>query len=485
MGLLAESWELPTDDTILVKLREGIRWHDKPPVNGRELTSEDIAYHYDRICGTGHGFTETAPRWRGRTGDLAQITAIDRYTVELKFAGPVAWRMGIIGEQAGLNEIEAREAVEAEGGSLVDWRQAVGTGPFMLTDFVADSSITYTKNPNYWGYDERHPDNKLPYIDEFRILIIADTAAALSAVRTGKIDIMPNVSWLHAENLATTNSELMQAARLHGGYTAQFRVDLEPYNNLNVRKAFQMSINRPEIATSYYGGTVDGTPAGNMSPLFTDIAHLYADWSDELKAEYSYNPTRAIELLEGEGYTADPVTGIRLETHIHSGSANDLDLLEILKDYLLDIGVDMDIIVIDQATAFPFAMAGNNDQLWWNGAGRCGAVYSPQVALGQYTAGEMANFAHVDDADYMALVNAFNSTGDVDVAKDLLGQVDQMALENHWNWNVFPHNFYTIYQPYIKGYSGEGAGFGVPGTHPAGFIARFWVDSALKASMGR
>ena len=85
----------------------------------------------------------------------------------------------------------------------------------------------------------------------------------------------------------------------------------------------------------------------------------------------------------------------------------------------------------------------------------------------------------------MEIIDAFNSTGDVDVAKDLLGQVDQMALENHWNWNVFPIYRYTIYQPYIKGYSGEGAGFGVPGTNAEGFLARFWIDSELKASMGR
>ena len=46
----------------------------------------------------------------------------------------------------------------------------VGTGPFELTDFVDGSSFTYTKNPDYWGYDEKFPENRLPYIDEFRVL---------------------------------------------------------------------------------------------------------------------------------------------------------------------------------------------------------------------------------------------------------------------------------------------------------------------------
>ena len=44
----------------------------------------------------------------------------------------------------------------------------VGTGAFMLTDYVEASSFTFTKNPNYWGYDEKYPDNRLPYIDQLR-----------------------------------------------------------------------------------------------------------------------------------------------------------------------------------------------------------------------------------------------------------------------------------------------------------------------------
>ena len=56
------------------------------------------------------------------------------------------------------------EAVK-QWGNLNDWHHAIGTGPFILTDFVAGSSATMVKNPNYWGYDERYPQNKLPYID--------------------------------------------------------------------------------------------------------------------------------------------------------------------------------------------------------------------------------------------------------------------------------------------------------------------------------
>ena len=62
-GLLAESWEWVDSQTVRVKLHEGIHWWDKAPVNGRELTSEDVQYSYDRMLGTGSGFTEPNTFW--------------------------------------------------------------------------------------------------------------------------------------------------------------------------------------------------------------------------------------------------------------------------------------------------------------------------------------------------------------------------------------------------------------------------------------
>ena len=58
---LAESWEFADPSTYVVHLRKGIHWQDIPPVNGREFTADDVAYHYDRLYGLGHGFTKPGP----------------------------------------------------------------------------------------------------------------------------------------------------------------------------------------------------------------------------------------------------------------------------------------------------------------------------------------------------------------------------------------------------------------------------------------
>ena len=95
--------------------------------------------------------------------------------------------------------LENPEAVK-KWGDVSDWHHAIGTGPFILKDFVSDSSATLIKNPDYWGYDERYPQNKIPYADSIKYLIIPDDAAALAAMRAGKIDIITGVSFRSSSN---------------------------------------------------------------------------------------------------------------------------------------------------------------------------------------------------------------------------------------------------------------------------------------------
>ena len=85
---LAESWEFADPGTYVVHLRKGIHWQDIPPVNGREFTADDIAYHYHRLYGLGHGFTKRGPGAHYHFTTLKSVTAIDKYTVVFKWKEP-------------------------------------------------------------------------------------------------------------------------------------------------------------------------------------------------------------------------------------------------------------------------------------------------------------------------------------------------------------------------------------------------------------
>ncbi len=262
-GLYAESWEQPDLQTVIFHIRKGITWWNKYPANGRELTADDIAYHYNREYGLGsYGFSKRSPYMTDAQFDpLISVTATDKYTVVAKTKTPnIDMALNMLDIYV-TNDIECPDSVKLYG-DLRNWENAMGTGPFILDDYVSGSSITYVKNTNYWGYDERYPENRLPYADVLKVLIITDEATSMAAVRSGKLDIIENVSWQKAGDLKKTNPELLQVRRMNETNGIDFRVDNKPFTDIRVRKAMQMAIDIPTIAKSYYGGNADTTPWG-------------------------------------------------------------------------------------------------------------------------------------------------------------------------------------------------------------------------------
>ncbi len=153
-------------------------------MNGRELTAQDIEYNFHRITGMGSGFTEPSEFAIGV--EFESITATDKWTVVFKLK---ALNLGALARILDyyINYIYPPEVIK-EHGDVTDWRNLVGTGPMMLTDWVEGSSVTWDKNPDYWGYDEKYPENRLPYIDQLRWLLMPEVATYMAALRTGKVD---------------------------------------------------------------------------------------------------------------------------------------------------------------------------------------------------------------------------------------------------------------------------------------------------------
>ena len=189
IGELAESWSQPDIKTVIVKVRQGVHWHDKAPMNGRELDAYDIEYNFHRVTGTGSGFTEpSAFAWVLKNFKWESITATDKWTVVFKLQETRLDALWVIlNDWAGF--IYPPEVIK-EHGDVSDWRNLVGTGPFELTDYVEGTVLTFTKNPNYWGYDEKYPENRLPYVDDVRFPIMPEEATRLAALRSGKVDII-------------------------------------------------------------------------------------------------------------------------------------------------------------------------------------------------------------------------------------------------------------------------------------------------------
>ena len=186
---LAESWDTPDPLTIIFNIRKGIRWQNKAPMNGRELTADDVVFNFQRMLGLGD-FAEAGPSpWTSQLFPAESVTATDRYTVVIKLAEPSSTALGRSLGQGSILYMNPPEVIK-EHGDVKDWRNLVGTGPYMLTDWTDGSSTTLQKNPDYWKDDEKYPGNRLPYFDEIQRLYIAEEATRLAGLRSGQIDFL-------------------------------------------------------------------------------------------------------------------------------------------------------------------------------------------------------------------------------------------------------------------------------------------------------
>jgi len=486
-GNLAESWEFPDSATHIVHLRKGVHWQDIPPANGREFIADDVVFHYDRLYALGGGFASPSPSRSAdiRYKDLLSVTALDKYTVVFKFKTPNTEMIMETLHNISLAQcMESPDAVK-KWGDVSDWRHAIGTGPFILKDFVQGNSAIMIRNPNYWGYDERNPQNQLPYLDRLKYLIIPDEDKAIEAMCAGKIDIIHQVTFEQAQKIGKMNPHILQIPT-SGGPTVsvQPRNDYPPYNDLRVRKALQMAINLPAIAKSHYHGSVEPYPSTLTLKDMTGWGFPYEQWPLDLKDEYAYNPKAAKQLLADAGYPSG------FKTNIIADANSDLELLKIVKSYFADIGIEMEIRIMKTPDWVNFVeIEHKHDQLVYRQYGPLGHSKAPLRIITQFHTGYYANYQMVSDPVFDSYYPKATSATNEDELKQVLRDANERVARQHFVVSLLHPTAFSLCQPWVKGgYNAQAHSIwmGSGGPSMLGFYAaRFWIDGKLKKSMGK
>jgi ABC-type transport system substrate-binding protein len=484
-GVLAESWEFPDPNTHIIHLRKGIHWQNIPPANGREFTSDDVMFHYNRMFGLGGGFAKPSPA-RGddvNFQDLISIDATDKYTIVFKFKTPnPEFIMEALHDISQAPCLENSEAV-TKWGDLHDWHHAIGTGPFILKDFVPDNSATLIKNYDYWGRDERYPQNKIPYVDSVKFIIIPDEAQAIEAMRSGKVDAIHQVSAVNAEALRKTDPEILQMPITLAALSLQPRNDMAPFNDLRVRKALQMSIDLSAIAKSYYGESVEPYPS-TLTPrkYVKGWGFPYEEWPQDLKDEYAYNPRAAKKLLADAGYPNG------FKTNVVADTEGDLNLLQIVKSYYSNIGIEMEVRTMGSNDWLTFISNRRHDQLIYRPYGPLGNTYAPLRAITRFQTGISANFMMVRDPVFDAFYPKAIAAIDTNDLKKIIRDANEHVARQHYAVSLLQPVAYSLCQPWLRGYNAQihSIWMGNGGPSMLSFYAsRFWIDQKLKQSMGR
>ena len=177
---LAERWEELNDTTYVFYLRQGVKWHNKPPVNGRELVAEDVKLTYDRFL------TEPGNANRYILDLVDRVEVVDRYTVKFLLKEPYVWLVNALAYPWSM-WIIAPEVVE-QFGDLKKPETAIGTGPFILERYEPNVKTVFKRNPDYFRQGQ-------PFVDGVEWLVLEDDSTGLAMYRTGQIDCGPGHWW--------------------------------------------------------------------------------------------------------------------------------------------------------------------------------------------------------------------------------------------------------------------------------------------------
>jgi len=464
-GELAESWAWTTPLTLEVKLRKGVKFPAKTGVMAeRELVAEDVVFHFNRM-------NASAKRTQNYYDHIDKVEAKDKQTVVFNFNKFIAdwdYRFG----NGFFSGIMPKEVVTAGPGN---WKNANGTGPFMLTNVAQGNALTFSKNPIYWDkLTLAGKDYQLPFVDQVVHRVIKDESTQQAALRTGKLDILSSISWEAARELKKTSPQLKWNRWLTPAATrVALRMDNKPFNDLRVRRALNLAVNKQEIVDKFYGGDAE---------LFTFPMHPdYIGYHQPLKEQpasvqelFKFDPAKAKKLLAEAGYP----NGLAFKVQVCTCSPEQMELMPLVAAYLEGVGVKMEIVPMEYG-AHLSAMTSHT-----NGAGYVTAIpdVNPTTSLRiNFGKGQVYNAPMADDPKFDAAVAEANSERDETKRQQMLRGLTSQALDQASAIWLPAAYRYTAWWPWVKNYGGEmyvGAGRFAP------IHAQLWIDQDLKKKMG-
>lgn len=465
-GELAESWKwLEKPPRVEIKLRKGVLFPEKPGVMAsRELVADDVVYAYERQV-------RSPKAQKGYYSHIVNVEATDRHTVLFTFNDYHAewdFRFGY-GHYSG---IQPKEVVAA---GAANWKNHNGTGPFMLTDVVSGSAVTYSKNPIYWDHEVVGGQAlKLPYIDKLVMHTIKDEAAQHAALRTGKIDILENVRWSAVDELKKHAPALKWRRSLAtGGTYLAMRVDTRPFDDVRVRRALNLAVNKQEIVQSYFGGHAE-LFAYPQHPDFIGYWEPLSAMPESVRELFAYNPEKAKKLLAEAGLP----NGFSFKVQVCSCSPEHMDLLPLVAAYLERVGVKLQIQPLEYG-AFLSAMTTKTNAPGYfmnNGHG------NPTMSIRKnFMSGETWNSSQFADVAWDRKMLAAYAERDEPKRQQLVRELTREALEKApYIWLPVPYG-YSAWWPWVKNYGGE---LRAGSVRPGPIYARIWIDQEQKRKMG-
>ncbi|MEM7734966.1 MAG: ABC transporter substrate-binding protein [Deinococcota bacterium] len=427
---LAESWESPDDTTWLFKLREGVVFQDGndvfPEGANREVVAEDIVYSINRFLEISTVFT---------LGDIESVTALDKYTVELKTAQPDPFLLADPNRLARVH-IVPREAIEQlgeEGFAL----NPIGSGPFEVESFIPDQELNLVRNEDYFV---------TPHLDGVEFVFIPDPTVQTIAVEAQDIDVVPYLFNIDSFVQLSDNPDLTLLPGAGSYRGLGVNVTTPPFDELAVRDAISKAMN------------IDAAVAAVIEPYgqraYGQVPYWFEFEEDpELPGLWSHDPEGALEQLAEAGFTDSDGDGILdrdgepLSFDIKTFAGSQTRVLTILVTQLKELGIDANVLQQDGAVWGEDLQTGNDTGIFFD--------YSFASLTGLYALFHGDNIGITNthfyaNPDVDALLDEASATLDFETRNDLWLEAQRIIMADRAAIPLYFENGYVVAGNYVK-----------------------------------
>jgi peptide/nickel transport system substrate-binding protein len=428
---LATSFESNADATLwTVRIRDGVEFH-----NGKTMTAEDVVYSIQRVFDP-----KQANFYAGALIglDAKNVKMVDKLTVQIPFTSPYSIFQEMVTAQGFLGIVPVG----------YDAKKPIGSGPYMISSFTAGSQMVLKRNPNYWVSD-------VAYLDEIVVTNFPDATSETNAFLGGQIDVASNLT---AATVATVQAAGKQVAfgETAGWVPIVMRTDIAPFNNVDVRTAMKLLVNRKQMIESIWGGHAE---------VANDLFGVGDPDYDSAIPQRPYDPDQAKSLLKRAGaagltatFTTSPMTG------------GTVDQATIFAQQASAIGVKINIKNVDTGSFFgPAWLSYPLTQDYWGGP----FVLSTTVQATAPTAS--TNETHFHNAQYSALITEALKATDPTKRKELTHQIQQIDYDQ--GGYIIPY-----FTPTLDAYASNVKGIVIP-KHSTGLpldafraLKKTWLD---------
>lgn len=340
---LAESWDISPDGKVYTfHLRQGVVFSDGTPFDAEAAKFSLLRWQKKHNAITASRAMEAIEVVDSHTIKIFYSVSFYPILSEFSYPRPVRFL--------------SPSAVEPAGDPEGTFVAPIGTGPWMVQDYVRDQSATLVKNPAYWG--------EQPNIDQMALKVIPDAQTRIMALQSGEVDVIgaggANVPLESLPILESDPNITVHKTLSTQSFFLIFKYDQAPFNDVRIRQAVGYAINKASIVDDLFDGV--GQAAQGLFP--PTVAYV----TEENSPSYPYDPEQARAMLAQAGWEDRDGDGLVEQ----EGAPLEISLVlqveeyptwkpicEIIQSDLAEIGMHVNLMLLERAAYY--------DRLWKTG----------------------------------------------------------------------------------------------------------------------